>query len=257
MKTTVLSAAASGGQVIAAHSPSRVRRAPQPFPHSEAGYGPTRAERDLLDRVLTGLRSIEIPGEEPRRAQRVEELRDRLAQSIGWLCALPQTQATGVLIELASRWMGAEPRNRAHPSDRFIGVLGGVSDQIVGYLNAHAAAAVYAAVPASADHAEVLGSLECSAGRFCGRVTHWLHDVELLPLQDRPGLWAVRQLVESRDIQVLIVPGLDHLMSAGPHEAAGPWSVAGFCEFLNVYGVRLIAADHDGVLTPSAWEETR
>ncbi|WP_406346290.1 hypothetical protein OH787_05395 [Streptomyces sp. NBC_01547] len=201
------------------------------------------ADRDMLDRVLNGLRAIEVRGEGTRKAERIEATRNRLAQALGYLLALPASQATDSVVERGVRWLAVEPRDQACPSDRYEAVLANVLHGALDHLNSAAVAVAYAVLPASADHRAVFLELDQVAGRFCRHVARRVDDVPRLPAGDRPGFWAVQQLIEAREAHVLVTPSIDHLVPAAPHEAVGPQSEEGIRDWLAAFGVRLICKD--------------
>ncbi|MEV6681217.1 hypothetical protein AB0N09_30765 [Streptomyces erythrochromogenes] len=217
---------------------------------SEAGGRET--DRDMLDRVLRGLRAIEVRGEGIRRAERIEATRNRLAQALGYLLALPASQATDSVVERGVRWLTVEPRDQEWPSDRYEAGLANVLHGLLDHLNATAVAVAYAVLPASADHRSVFLELDQVVGRFCRHVARRVDDVPRLPAGDRPGFWAVQHLIEAREVHVLVTPSIDHLVPAAPHEAVGPQSEAGIRDWLAAFGVRLICKDDELALPHKA-----
>ncbi|EFL19891.1 predicted protein [Streptomyces sp. C] len=217
-------------------SPTGTRRLSEP-------NGAAFAERDLLDRVLTGLHDLDIEGETARRIQRLTDVRARLAQVLGWLTALPGTQATGRVIERTAGWLYSEPRDAGSPSDGYLATLENVLHFATGHLNRTAVAVAYVVLPASVSPWQMFTALEHAAERTCAHVARRFHDVPGLTAGDRVGFREAEQLINAGQAQVLVTPSIAHLAPDRVPDAWGYQTPEGIRAWLNARGVRLVLAD--------------
>ncbi|MEU8779074.1 hypothetical protein [Streptomyces sp. NPDC048606] len=198
-----------------------------------------------LDRLLVGLRNLPIPGEDARRAERVEVSRARLAKVLDWLLALPASADTTKVIDLMAQWLSTEPNDPSRPSDRLLAALDDVRKSAMKHLNRTAAGVAYAALPAGIDARPVFAGLERAARGVCGSLLGRSDDVAGRRADDRPGLRWVEWLINSGHAQVLITPSMSHLVPVAPHEAVGPWSAEGIRDWLAGHGVRLVLTERE------------
>ncbi|RKT08223.1 hypothetical protein BX286_6307 [Streptomyces sp. 3211.6] len=169
----------------------------------------------------------------------------RLEPLLEGLLALPASQETSALIAAVSspRFTGSADvqalvtRGEAHVKER-------------------SRAATYAVVPPGSG-GRLQAAMDATVSRYCAAEPSRHQDIAPYAGHARSGLRTVLELAEHRKIQILIVPSLDHLPPDDPRDEGNPWTRTGIRDRLGALAVRLIPADHDGVLSRAVWEAVR